>query len=96
MSGCQDDLTALDVELAPSLLGRVAGGSSTNTNLFATIDRDNVFGLNLTEPESAQRLIKPWDARESLEAWADSAEDDEVGASRMTAHRPLTKSFAFR
>lgn len=78
MSNCQDDLTAVDVELTPTLLGRVSAGSSEVTNLFSVIDRDNIHGLNLTVPEDAKEVIKPWDTRESLEKWIESGEDDEV------------------
>ncbi|KAG8893718.1 hypothetical protein FRB99_001784 [Tulasnella sp. 403] len=81
MNNCQDDLTAVDVEMTPSLLGRV-GGSAEVSNLFTSIDRDNVFGLNLTVPEDAREIVKPWESQESLEKWADSGEDDE--ASRPT------------
>lgn len=44
-------------------------GSSGNDNtvetvtLYSAIDRDKVFGLNVTVPEDAKDIIKPWDAR---------------------------------
>ncbi|KAG9047231.1 hypothetical protein FS837_002753 [Tulasnella sp. UAMH 9824] len=92
MSGCADDLTAVDVELTPTLLGRVAGGNASNvTNLYGTIDHDNIFGLNLTVPEDARGIVKTWDARESLEKWVDSGEDDE-----MIVHVPFTENVRVR
>ena len=42
------------------------------------IDRDKVFGLNLTVPEDAKELIKPWNERESVDKWVDSGVDDQV------------------
>jgi len=91
MSNCQDDLTSVDVEFTPSLLGRVSAGSSEVTNLFGVIDRDNVFGLNLTEPESAKEVIKPWDGRENMERWVETGEDDE-----MILHVPFTQNVRVR
>jgi hypothetical protein len=40
-----------------------------------------VHGLNLREPEAAKELIKPWDAREDTEKYADSGVDDQVRAA---------------
>ncbi|KAG8892486.1 hypothetical protein FRB99_002690 [Tulasnella sp. 403] len=93
MTNCQDDLTAVDVEMTPSLLGRV-GGSAEVSNLFNSIDRDNVFGLNLTVPEDAREIVKPWESRESLEKWADSGEDDE--ASRPTPRSGMSNNVRIR
>jgi hypothetical protein len=76
MTNCQNDMTALDVELS-SPQGSI-GGSTQTTNLFTVIDRDNVFGLNLTRPEDAREMIKPWNERNSTVRWGDSGEDDEV------------------
>ncbi|KAI0252500.1 galactose-binding domain-like protein [Lactifluus subvellereus] len=47
-------------------------------NLYGVIDRDNVHGLNLTVPEDAKEIIKPWDERESTEKFADSNVDDQL------------------
>lgn len=49
-----------------------------SSTLFAVIDRDKVFGLNLTVPEDAKEVIKPWNERESLDKCADSGVDDQV------------------
>jgi hypothetical protein len=48
------------------------------STLFSVIDRDKVFGLNLTVPEDAKELIKPWNDRESVDKWVDSGVDDQV------------------
>ncbi|KAG9020389.1 hypothetical protein FRB95_004299 [Tulasnella sp. JGI-2019a] len=77
MASCQDDVTAVDVEISGALQGRL-GGSAETTNLFNVIDRDNVFGLNLTQFEDAREMIKPWESRESMARWGESSEDDEV------------------
>jgi hypothetical protein len=78
MSGCSNELTAVDVQGSPSLQGRVAGGTSEESNLFGIIDRDNVYGLNMTVPEDAKEMIKPWDQRESLVRFGESSVDDQV------------------
>lgn len=48
------------------------------STLFSVIDRDKVFGLNLTVPEDAKELFKPWNERESVDKWVDSGVDDQV------------------
>jgi hypothetical protein len=53
-------------------------------NLFGSIDRDNVFGLNISVPEHAREVIKPWDQRESLEKLVESAVDDQVRVSCLS------------
>lgn len=52
--------------------------TAETTTLFPVIDRDKVFGLNLTVPEDAKELIKPWNERESTDKYADSGVDDQV------------------
>jgi hypothetical protein len=37
--------------------------------------------LNLTVPEDAKAVIKPWDEREDTEKYADSNVDDQVSGS---------------
>ena len=48
------------------------------TTLYTVIDRDKVFGLNLTVPEDAKEVIKTWDDRDSVDKWVDSGVDDQV------------------
>ncbi|KAG7094789.1 hypothetical protein E1B28_005604 [Marasmius oreades] len=55
--------------------------------LFSCIDRDNVHGLNLTVPEDAKELIKPWDQREQTDKFADSGVDDQI-----VIHVPFTQN----
>jgi hypothetical protein len=43
---------------------------------------NRVNGLNLTIPEDAKELIKPWDMRESTEKFVDSGVDDQVSEIR--------------
>ncbi len=52
-------------------------GPETAT-LYTVIDRDKVFGLNLTVPEDAKEVIKTWDDRDSVDKWVDSGVDDQV------------------
>ncbi len=37
-----------------------------------------MHGLNLTVPEDAQNIIKPWDEREDTAQFAESGVDDQV------------------
>ncbi len=41
-------------------------------------NKSSVHGLNLTVPEDAQALIKPWDEREDTQHFAESGVDDQV------------------
>ncbi|KAF8637244.1 hypothetical protein AX17_002955 [Amanita inopinata Kibby_2008] len=53
--------------------------SSTDfANLYNSIDKDNVYGLNLAVPESAKAIIKPWDEREDTNHYVDSGVDDQL------------------
>lgn len=59
-------------------------------NLYGAIDRDNVFGSNLTVPEDAREVIKPWDQRESVEKSVESGVDDQVMLDTDTLANELT------
>ncbi|KIK69643.1 hypothetical protein GYMLUDRAFT_34036 [Collybiopsis luxurians FD-317 M1] len=61
------------------------------SNLWRCIDRDNVHGLNLTVPEDAKEVIKPWDQREDTEKFADSNVDDQV-----IIHVPFSQNVRLR
>lgn len=37
-----------------------------------------MYGLNLSVPEDAQTIIKPWHEREGTDKWAESGVDDQV------------------
>ncbi|KZT60931.1 DUF1000-domain-containing protein [Calocera cornea HHB12733] len=79
MPTCQDDLTAVDVAAAsPSVQQRITAGAAETINLFSVIDRDNVFGVNISVPEDAKELIKPWHERESTVKYAESNVDDQL------------------
>jgi hypothetical protein len=44
----------------------------------------SVHGLNLTVPENAKDVIKPWDQREDTTVYAESSVDDQVNLSHPT------------
>ncbi|KAH7923443.1 DUF1000-domain-containing protein [Leucogyrophana mollusca] len=48
------------------------------SNLYGMIDRDNVHGLNLTIPEDAKAVIKPWNERDDTSKFAESGVDDQT------------------
>ena len=70
----------------------VDSNPAETSTLFSVIDRDKVFGLNLTVPEDAKELIKPWNERESVDKWVDSGVDDQV---RIHIKLPKTKFSPF-
>ncbi|PPQ72599.1 hypothetical protein CVT24_005121 [Panaeolus cyanescens] len=57
------------------------------SNLFGVIDRDNVHGLNLTVPEDAKEIIKPWNEREDDTKYLESGVDDQ-----LILHVPFTQN----
>jgi len=59
-------------------------------NLYAVIDKDKVHGLNLSVPEDARAIIKPWDQRED-DIYAESGVDDQV-----VFHIPFTQRVRIR
>ncbi|KAF8155525.1 galactose-binding domain-like protein [Crassisporium funariophilum] len=61
------------------------------SNLFGVIDRDNVYGLNLTVPEDAKEIIKPWNEREDTAKHLDSSVDDQ-----LIIHIPFTQNVRIR
>ncbi|KAI0631213.1 DUF1000-domain-containing protein [Trametes polyzona] len=61
------------------------------TNLYGSIDKHNVHGLNLTVPEDAQNIIKPWDEREDTSKFAESGVDDQI-----IIHVPFTQNVRLR
>ncbi|KAH9939468.1 galactose-binding domain-like protein [Amylocystis lapponica] len=76
----------------------MASGSSHNSvssqlagsdvgNLYGAIDKTNVHGLNLTVPEDAQAVIKPWDERDDISKFAESGVDDQI-----IIHVPFTQN----
>jgi len=65
-------------------------GSETG-NLYGTIDKHNVHGLNLALPEDAKAIIKPWDEREDTTKYADSNVDDQV-----VIHIPFAENVRLR
>ncbi|GMK60000.1 hypothetical protein CspeluHIS016_0902170 [Cutaneotrichosporon spelunceum] len=90
---CADDLTIDDLHSAVTteVLERVSAGEGSNANLWGWIDRDNVVGVNLVEPEAAPKVIKPWDERLDEEGFVQSGVDDE-----LILHIPFTASLRLR
>ncbi|KAL7277257.1 hypothetical protein ACG7TL_009110 [Trametes sanguinea] len=61
------------------------------SSLYGSIDKYNVHGLNLTVPEDARNIIKPWNEREDTSKYADSGVDDQV-----IIHVPFTENVRLR
>ncbi|KZT23728.1 DUF1000-domain-containing protein [Neolentinus lepideus HHB14362 ss-1] len=56
-------------------------------SLYGVIDKDKVYGLNLTVPEDAKAVVKPWDEREDTTLFAESNVDDQ-----LILHIPFTQN----
>ncbi|KAK0548403.1 hypothetical protein OC846_001995 [Tilletia horrida] len=67
---CNEEVTTVDLNQTGSQAGDEA-------NLYEFIDRDKVWGLNLSVPESARAVVKPWNERHSLEVSVESLVDDQ-------------------
>lgn len=61
------------------------------TTLYGSIDKSNVHGLNLTVPEDAQGIIKPWNERNDTTVSAESSVDDQ-----LIIHVPFTQNVRVR
>ncbi|KZV95850.1 DUF1000-domain-containing protein [Exidia glandulosa HHB12029] len=61
------------------------------TNIYSLVDKANVHGLNLTVPEHARDVIKPWDQRDDVTKFADSNVDDQ-----MILHIPFIENVRVR
>ncbi|KAF9544263.1 DUF1000-domain-containing protein [Agrocybe pediades] len=64
-------------ETAHNSLAAELGGTEFS-NLYGVIDKDNVYGLNLSVPEDAKEVIKPWDERDDTTKYLDSNVDDQL------------------
>ncbi|EPQ52158.1 DUF1000-domain-containing protein [Gloeophyllum trabeum ATCC 11539] len=56
-------------------------------SLYGVIDKDKVYGLNLTVPEDAKAVVKPWEEREDTTLFAESNVDDQ-----LILHIPFTQN----
>ncbi|TFK72072.1 DUF1000-domain-containing protein [Pluteus cervinus] len=60
-------------------------------NLYSLIDKQNTHGLNLSDPEGARSVIKPWNEREDTVKFVDSSVDDQ-----MVIHVPFVETVRLR
>ena len=75
---CNEEVTSIDVTQGQSGNDHTsAAPSGDESNLYAYIDRDQVHGLNLSDPEAARLPIKPWDQRNDTSTYAESGVDDQ-------------------
>ncbi|KAK7688986.1 hypothetical protein QCA50_007677 [Cerrena zonata] len=63
--------------------------SADDQSLYQAIDRLNVHGLNLEEPEQAKSVIKPWNLREDIGNFAQSQEDVD---DQIVIHVPFVEN----
>lgn len=47
-------------------------------NLFGSIDKQQIYGLGLSVPESARDVFKPWDQRDDTSKFVESGVDDQL------------------
>jgi hypothetical protein len=67
----------LDLLTATSELSALAMAELPLTHVH-TRGNQSVHGLNLTVPEDARAVIKPWNERDDTEFFAESGVDDQV------------------
>lgn len=74
---CNDEVTVLERQLPSGIDASQTATRGDETNLYAQIDRDKVFGLNLSDPSIASKCIKPWDQRSDITSFTESGVDDQ-------------------
>lgn len=74
---CNDEVTVLERQLPTGIDADQTAMRGDESNLFAQIDRDKIFGLNLADPARAATCIKPWDRRSDMELFTESGVDDQ-------------------
>jgi len=64
---CESDLTTADLDMSTSshLLARVSAGSATSQNLYPFIVHQLCHGINLEDPNSLVRILRPHNERDS-------------------------------
>jgi len=77
MPVCADDLTSVDLALLPNPLtsASLATGSSS-ASLFSFILQDQSYGLNLVDPTSLRRVLRPIDSKDVVRDNEDEARGD--------------------
>ena len=75
---CNDETTVLEQRLPSGIDEGSTAMRSDETNLYSQIDKDKIFGLNLSSPDQGSKCIKPWDKREEMGSWTESGVDDQV------------------
>jgi len=77
--------------MSASEQSNIGNFGSEMSSLYGVVDKLNVHGLNLTVPEDAKAIIKPWDEREDTTKYAESNVDDQV-----VVHIPFTQNVRLR
>jgi hypothetical protein len=78
---CNDETTVLEQVLANGIDGNSTSSRSDETNLYNQINKDRIFGLNLSSPDDGAKCIKPWDKKDEMAIWTESGVDDQVSLS---------------
>jgi hypothetical protein len=94
---CNDETTVLEQQGPSGINSENTSMRSDETNLYKQIDKDHIFGLNLSSPEQGSICIKPWDKKDEMGTWTESGVDDQVsvnqpslGVLRRSSSFPLT------
>jgi hypothetical protein len=74
---CNDETTILEQPLVTGIDGSATSSRSDETNLYPQIDKDKIFGLNLSSPGDGVKCIKPWDKKDEMGTWTESGVDDQ-------------------
>ncbi|UZJ54547.1 hypothetical protein CBS101457_003867 [Exobasidium rhododendri] len=74
---CNDETTVLEQRGPDGISESTTSLRSDETNLYKQIDKDHIFGLNLSSPDQGSICIKPWDKRDEVATWTESGVDDQ-------------------
>lgn len=75
---CNDETTVLEQRGPSGINENITSSRSDETNLYKQIDKEHIFGLNLSSPDQGPICIKPWDKRDDIGTWTESGVDDQV------------------
>lgn len=84
---CNDETTVLEQRVASGINSDSTSLRSDETNLYKHIDKEKIFGLNLSQPQEGSKCIKPWDQKGDMSTWTESGVDDQVSVCRTNAKR---------
>lgn len=75
---CNPEATSLSSSTQSVANDTSSSSNSNDQNLFSSINRDKVWSMNTSSPDSGKRVIKPWDKRFDATEYTQSLSDEEM------------------